>query len=71
MEGRKGNFQVNFTCFVALSPASIAELKSFWYSLNYPHLCASKRAKLFQTIKTNDVTSDRREMDLRRRLRTA
>ena len=29
MEGRKGSFQVNFTCFVALSPASFAELISF------------------------------------------
>ena len=58
-----GNFQVNVTCFLPFSPVFMTELYSFWYGL--------KDLFLSLTIKTGDVTSGRRDMDLHRGLQVA
>ena len=56
-----GNFLVNVTCFffffLPFSPVSLAKLSSFWYGLKIFHLA---QARL--TIKTDDITSGRRNV---------
>ena len=57
-----GNFQVNVTWF---SLVSLTELCSFWYGLKdlFTLHKFSWRTKLSFTIKTDDVTSGRRDVD--------
>ena len=51
--------------FLPLSPVSLTELTSFWYGLkDFFTLHTSYQAKLSLHIKTDDVTSGRRGVDL-------
>ena len=54
--------------FLLLSPVSLTELCSFWYGLKdlfTLHTCA----KLSLTVKTDDVTKGRKDLDPHGRLR--
>ena len=53
--------------FFPFSLVSLTELCSFWISL----ICPSLWTKLSLTIKTDDVTSGRRDVHSHERLRTA
>ena len=53
--------------FVPISPVSLTELCSFWYGLKDFFTLP----KLSMTIKTDDVTSGRRDVDPQGRLRAA
>ena len=56
-----GDFQVSVTLvFLAVSPVSLTELCSFWYSLkDLFSLHKIKWTKLFLTVKSDDVTRGR------------
>ena len=67
-----GNFLVNVTLFFTFSTLCVTELSLFWYGLkDLFTLHKSARSKLSLTIKTEDVTSGRRDADLHRRPRAA
>ena len=57
--------------FLLVSPVSVTELCSFWYGLKDLFTLHKSVEKLSLTIKTDDVTSGRRDMDLRGRLQVA
>ena len=67
-----GNFQVNVTCFFAFSLVSLTELSSFWYGLK-DLFTLLIRTKLFLslTIKTDNFTGGKKDVDLHGRLQTA
>ena len=49
--------------FLPFSPVSLTELCSFWYGLKDLFTLHKSVEKLSLTIKTDDVTSGRRDMD--------
>ena len=52
--------------FLLLSPVSLTEFCSFWYGLKD---LFTLRRKLSLTVKTDDVTKGRKDLDLHGRLR--
>ena len=62
-------FWVNVTCFLAISPASLTESYSFWYGLKDLFTLYKLADKVvLVTIKTDDVTSAKRDVNPHRRL---
>ena len=64
-----GIFRSILQGFLPFSPVSLTELCSFWYGLKDLFTLHKLAEKLFLTIKTDDVTSGRREVDPHGRLR--
>ena len=58
-----GNCQVNVTFFLPFSPMSLTGLCSFWYGSKDLFTLHKSVEKLSLSIKTDDVTSSRRDMD--------
>ena len=55
--------------FLLLSPVSLTELCSFWYGLKDLFTLHKLAKKLSLTVKTDDVTKGRKDLDLHGRLR--
>ena len=66
-----GIFRSMLHGFLPFSPVSLTELCSFWYCLKDFFTLHKLAEKLSLTIKTDDVTSSRREVDPHGRLLAA
>ena len=54
--------------FLLLSPVSLTELCSFWYGLKDLFTLHKLTRKLSLTVKTDDVTKGRKDVDVHRQL---